>query len=80
VNYGKKVKQSRYHHVNQDLYPLKSLMEGVSQNVLKKEKFSWLPKSNSFFLESPNLYGLCPKLDYQFFILILKPSNTLEFS
>jgi hypothetical protein len=43
MNYGKKVKQSRYHHVNQDLYPLKSLMEGGAQNVLKKEKFSWLP-------------------------------------
>jgi hypothetical protein len=80
VNYGKKVKQSIYHHVNQDLYPLKSLMEGVAQNVLKKEKFSWLPKSNSFFREFFNLYGLCPKLDYHFFILVLKPSNTLESS
>jgi hypothetical protein len=58
VNYGKKVKQSRYHHVNQDLYPLKSLMEEVAQNVLKKEKFSWLPKSNSFFFENfPTFMG-----------------------
>jgi hypothetical protein len=80
VNYGKKVNQSRYHHVNQNIYPLKSLMEGVAQNVLKKEKFSWLPKSNSFFREFPNHYGLCPKLDYHFFILVLKPSNILEYS
>jgi hypothetical protein len=80
VNYGKKVKQSIYHHVNQDLYPLKSLMEGVAQNVLRKEKFAWLPKSNSFFREFPNIYGLCAKLDYRFFILVLKPSNTLESS
>jgi hypothetical protein len=80
MNYGQKVKQSRYHHVNQDLYPLKSLMEGGSHNVLKKEKFSWLPKSNFFFREFPNLYGLCPKLDYQFFILVLKSFNTLESS
>jgi hypothetical protein len=66
VNYGKKVKQSRYHHVNQDIYPLKSLMEGVAQNVLKKEKFSWLPKSNSFFLRISQLLWAMPQIGLSF--------------
>jgi hypothetical protein len=31
-------------------YPLESLLEGVAQNLLKKEEFSWLSKSKFHFL------------------------------
>jgi hypothetical protein len=35
-----------------DLHPLKSLSEGVAQNFLKREEFSWLSKSKFHFLRN----------------------------